>query len=300
VRSRGEELLQFQPVIARWPSCHGWTALSTRAARPSARCPLAIGAVLTLCLAAGAIGAAGTAPRRGVWFCGDFESGGLDGWSWDLAGSESAVVVTRPVRGGRFAVRITLAPGDIAASKERAELKVGDKEIERVHASQGHDIWYGWSLLVPDGYADPPGDQFQILGQWHQRPTAPAAGASERRGPPPMALHLVSDERGHALMLIGQASRTAPPRTLGLRPIRFGKWIDLVFHVHCSTRADGFVEAWLDGRPFTSGRQYGPTLYTPVANYLRLGLYRAKGVHTTNHVFYDEVRLGDSYQAVAP
>jgi hypothetical protein len=257
-------------------------------------------ALLIFCLALRADGASGAAPRHGVWFCGDFESGGLAGWSWDMADSESAVVVTRPVRSGRFAVRITLAPGDIAASKERAELKVGDKEIERVHASEGHDIWYGWSLLVPPGYADPPGDQFQILGQWHQRPTATAMGARQKMGPPPMALHLVSDERGHALMLIGQASSTSPPRTLGLRPIAFGKWIDLVFHIHCSTGADGFVEAWLDARPLTAGRQYGPTLYTPVANYLRLGLYRAKGVRTTTHVFYDEVRLGDSYQAVAP
>jgi hypothetical protein len=45
---------------------------------------------------------------------------------------------------------------------------------------------------------------------------------------------------------------------------------------------------------------YGPTRYNAVSNYLRLGLYRGKGVPTTNHVFYDEVRLGDSYLAVAP
>jgi hypothetical protein len=255
-------------------------------------------------LAAGAWAAAApaAAPRRGVWFCGDFESGGLNGWSWDIARRESAEVVTQPVRRGRYAVRITLAPGDRAASKERAELKVGDKEIERVHGRQGEEIWYGWSLLIPADYADPPGDQFQILGQWHHRPP-PAAAPNDRpqvKGPPPLALHLVAEEGRHYLVLIGQASPTAPPRTLGALPIRRGAWIDLVFHLKCSTGRNGFVAAWLDGRPFTAGKIHGPTLYTPVSNYLRLGLYRAKGVLTTNHVYFDEVRIGDSYQAVAP
>jgi hypothetical protein len=44
---------------------------------------------------------------------------------------ESIEVVTEPVRKGRYAVRLTVSPGDRAASKERAELKVADKELER-------------------------------------------------------------------------------------------------------------------------------------------------------------------------
>jgi polysaccharide lyase-like protein len=239
--------------------------------------------------------------RRGVWFCGDFETGGLQGWSGDFARAERAEVVTAPVRKGRYAVRITLAPGDIAASKERAELKVGDKRIERVHGSQGGEMWYGWSLLIPTDYADPPGDQFQILAQWHQQPDRALPGERPKRmGPPPLTLHLVTDAGRHVLLLIGQASSTGAPRTLGARPIRLGTWIDLVFHIRWSTGRDGFVEAWLDGRPFTGGKKYEPTLYSPVSNYLRLGLYRGKGVPTVNRVYYDEVRLGDSYQAVAP
>lgn len=244
-------------------------------------------------------------PRRGVWFCGDFESGNLDGWIWDLARADSAQVVTAPVRKGRYAVRITLSPGDIAASKERAELKVGDKEIERLHGSQGHEMWYGWSLFLPLDYRDPPGDQFQILGQWHNRPPPrlPRGFSGPRpnlKGPPPLMVHLVPNGGKPLLLLIGQSAPGAPPRQLGARPVRRGAWTDLVFHVRWSTGQDGFVEAWLDGRPFTGGKKYGPTLYSPVSNYLRLGLYRGKGVPTTNHVFYDEVRLGDSYAAVAP
>jgi hypothetical protein len=243
----------------------------------------------------------GASPRRGVWFCGDFETGGLGGWSWDISPNHPAEVVTDPVRKGRYAVRITLAPGDIAASKERAELKVGDKEIELVRGQHGREVWYGFSLFLPLDYAHPPGDQFQILSQWHHRR---ASTAPRKRfdvtGPPPLAMYLVPHEGQDLLILVSQSSTKAPPRQLGTRPIRRETWNDLVVHVRSSMGPDGFVEAWLNGRPFTAGRMYGPTLYNPVPNYLRLGLYRRKGVPTINHVFYDEVRLGDSYLAVAP
>lgn len=240
-------------------------------------------------------------PRRGVWFNGDFETGGLDGWAWDIARRESAEVVTEPVREGRYAVRITLAPGDRAASKERAELKIADKTIERVHGIHGQDIWYGWSLFIPVEYADPPAGHWQILGQWHHRPIQAAPGERPRlKGPPPLAVYLSSDQGRDHLLLIGQETPDARPRRLGMRPVSRGEWIDLVFHIRCSTGSNGFVQAWLDGRPFTEGKMAGPTLYSPDSNYLRLGLYRSKGSLTTNYVFYDEVRIGESYRAVAP
>ncbi|MEO8504703.1 MAG: heparin lyase I family protein [Acidobacteriota bacterium] len=237
--------------------------------------------------------------RQGAWFCSDFETGDLRGWRGDLARPESAAVVTEPVRKGRYAVRINLGPGDRAASKERAELKLEEKDVERVHGRQGSEMWYGWSLLVPADYSDPPRGQFQILAQWHQQ-LSDIAGPF-KAGAPPVALHLVNDERGgHKLILAGRSVPYGDPRTLGPEPIRLGSWVDLVVHIRWSTGNDGLVEAWLDGRPFGVGKMTGATLYTPVSNYLRLGLYRSKGVLSTNHIFLDEVRVGDSYAAVAP
>jgi hypothetical protein len=284
------------------------------ATRPAARhagIPLTSHAMkIALCVLAGVAlttwsgcgPAAPASPWPEVWFVGDFESGTLAGWDRDVARSESAVVVDRPVRRGRHAARITLAPGDRAASKERAELKIADKDIERVHGRQGSEIWYGWSFLLPVDYADPPGDQFQIVAQWHHRPVAPPTAPDRPflSGPPPLALHLAPGEDGDLLILVAQATPSSPPRVLALRPIRRGTWIDLVFAIRCSTGSDGWVAAWIDGLPFTPSRMPGPTLYTPVANYLRIGLYRAKGVPTTNHIYLDEVRVGNSYAAVAP
>jgi hypothetical protein len=260
---------------------------------------------LAICASPVAVPAGTAAPRPGgIWFRGDFETGGLDGWTWDRPRRDSIQVVTQPVRKGHHAVRVTLAPGDIAASKERTELKVGDREIERLHGGQGGEMWYGWSVLIPADYADPPGDQFQILAQWHHRPAEGAKPGEERShhvsGPPPLTLHLDFYEHRHLLSLIGRTAPKEPRRTLGARPIRKGSWIDLVFHIRWSTGSDGFVEAWMDGQPLTPGRVRGATMYSSASNYLRLGLYRGKGVPTTNHVFIDEVRIGDSYQAVAP
>jgi hypothetical protein len=239
--------------------------------------------------------------RPGVWFCGDFESGGLDGWTGDLARSDSALVVRRPVRKGRYAVQITLRPGDRAAQKERAELKVGDGAVERAHGHQGGEMWYGWSLLVPADNVDPPPEALQIVAQWHHR--SPETVAGERpwvSGPPPLTLHLMAQGGRPSLVLFGRATPQAERRTLGESPIRRGEWFDLVFHIRWSTGRDGYVEGWLGGRPFTKGRIYGPNLYFAGSNYLRLGLYHGKGAPTTNRVYLDEVRIGDSYRAVAP
>jgi hypothetical protein len=183
--------------------------------------------------------------RPGVWFNGDFESGGLEGWTWDLARRQSAEVVTQPVRKGRCAVRITLAPGDIAASKERAELKIADKEIERAHGRQGGEMWYGWSLFIPAGFAHAPGGQFQIVGQWHHRPPEALSPRERPRvaGPPPLALRLAARRGQTVLTLVGRDSPQAETRTHGARPVRQGAWIDLVFHIRWSTGSDGFVEA---------------------------------------------------------
>jgi len=131
--------------------------------------------------------------------------------------------------------------------------------------------------------------------------TAAIPGERSRvTGPPPLTVHLTSHNRQDLLTLIGHSSPQPPPRTLGTQPVRRGAWNDLVFHIKWSTGRDGFVEAWLNGRPWTQEKMYGPTLYSSASNYLRLGLYRAPGVPTTNYVYYDEIRIGDSYQAVAP
>jgi len=247
------------------------------------------------------------APRASVLFCGDFEQGNLAGWRWDFARSDSARVVSDPVRRGRHAVEITLKPGDVAALKNRAELMFKDKQLELVHARPGAELWYGWSVLVPADDPDPRPGNFHILGQWHGRPARAATAATsasqpERRAPrrPTLALHFKYGATGYALNLYHHPGAAVEGHLIATRAVRKGEWIDLVFHVKWSEGKDGFVEAWLDGKPYTAGKVYGATLQNPAATYLRLGLYRPHGGETTNRVYLDEVRVGDSYAAVAP
>lgn len=247
----------------------------------------AVGAALAL--------AAVAAPPRATWFTGDFEAGTLEGFAGDFARPGSAVVVDAPVRRGRHALRIELAPGDRAASKERAELKLADKAIERLHAGPGGDVWYGWSFRLPSDYAPPPNDAFQILAQWHHRPEKDGRLG---HGPPPLALHLACHEGRHVLVLILVSSAAAPPRTVFERVVTADAWHDVVVHAHWS-RSDGLVEAYLDGAKVSEAVR-GPTLFGELNNYLRLGLYRGKGVPSTNTIYVDEIRVGDAYEAVAP
>src|SRR5581483_8648227 len=117
---------------------------------------------------------------------------------------------------------------------------------------------------------------------------------------PPLTLHLSGSSGATMLVLVAHAAPRPPAVTLATRAIDRGVWHDLILHVRWSTQSDSFVEAWLDGTPFTAGRVRRATLFTPVSTYLRLGLYRHKHGSTTNVLYYDEVRLGDSYAAVRP
>lgn len=246
-------------------------------------------------------GAADPSPST-LFFRGDFESGGLEGWAGDLPHPRAAEVVGEPVRRGRHAVRLTVAPGDRAASKERAELRLADKEIERRHGGDGRTLWYGMSLLLPEEREVPPTGYYPILVQWHHRPVQAAAPGERAHvtGPPPLALYLLAEPDRQSLRLVHQESPTAPPRGLGERPVERGRWLDLVFEARWSTGPDGLIRAWLDGTPLTDGDFHGPTLYNPLGNYLRFGYYRAKGGTTTDQVYFDEVLIGDSRAAVTP
>jgi hypothetical protein len=210
-------------------------------------------------------------------------------------------VVTEPVREGRYAVSISLAPGDVASHKERTELRLGDRGLERRFAGEGRTVWHAISLMLPEDHADPPGGQYPIVAQWHHRPThrSDDGRPAHVTGPPPLTLYLVSEDGRQSLLLVHHASPEGPRTDLGHLSIERGRWVDLVLAVHWSTGPDGWVRAWLDGTPFTDGTFHGPTLYNGEGNYLRLGYYRAKGGTTTNRIYFDRVLLGETEAAAS-
>ncbi len=78
----------------------------------------------------------------------------------------------------------------------------------------------------------------------------------------------------------------------------------MVFHIKWSLD-DGYVEAWKNGMHVTpfNGKDHkvhGSTVYNKVGRYLKIGLYRSSSITTTNVVYFDEIRIGESYAEVAP
>lgn len=219
-------------------------------------------------------------------------------WSANMKDETRLEVVPEPVRLGPSAAKLTVHPQDISAKRNRAEINL-------VHgAGLNSELWYAWSILVPKNYYDDYLNQrFQIMGQFHDMPEF-AKGESWRNFPahPPMiSIQYGYDGAGSGFGLFyGLNSKRA---RIAKRYIQKGIWHDVTFHVRWSQAKDGFVEAWLDGKPWTpfNGRDYkfyGANMYNAAPPMLKLGIYRDFGFSTTNSVFYDELRIGPTKSSI--
>lgn len=212
-------------------------------------------------------------------------------WKYELAEASRLQIVASPARRGGGALMLTLHPKDRVAKRNRAEIKLFNRE------PLGSEGWYAWSVLIPEDYADVArAEQFQILGQWHDQPPEGKAWKDYDSHTPMIAVKYTATE-GKPRLEIMYGLDDKNKGIVGRADITKGKWVDLVFHVKWSMQGDGFVEAWKDGQPITRGegggvRVSGPNMYNSAPPYLKLGLYRKDGIETVNSVYYDEVRIG--------
>ena len=86
-----------------------------------------------------------------------------------------------------------------------------------------------------------------------------------------------------------------------LAPLHTGKWYDFIFHVKWSeSHAQGFVEAWVDGRHKVK-RTPIATLYAGHRAYPVQGYYRGDGTSASGVVVQDGMRVASTAAgAVAP
>jgi hypothetical protein len=226
------------------------------------------GAALVLALA----GLVGTAEARVIWR-GDFETGDVSQWSSEQSVSFDRLKVKKgPVRQGRYALEVTVRPGDnpIRASGNRNELVFTDDD------PAGEERVYAWSTLWPEGYVSAP--TWQLFTQWHH---------SGNGGSPPVEFY-VNDETVY-LRVSGEVLWTAP--------LERGRWHDFVFRVKWAT--NGWVELLYDGASVLD-RTPARTLFPGQGVYLKQGLYRNASVRHVQKILHDGMTVATALEDVLP
>jgi hypothetical protein len=194
--------------------------------------------------------------------------------------------VQSPVARGSFAARFEVRNGDVAAGGNRAELFARGL-ADGWPDPQGSERYYGWATFIPADYRTDP--RWQILLQWK----------GEYTGSPPLAIGLEGDQ-------LNVSVRNADGRTVTRvwhSQMRGGQWDRFVMHVRWSPNpSNGFIEFWRNGE-LVLPRMPARTMMTTsdgVAdrNYLKLGLYRSRGIAVTQVLYHDAMRIGRTYRSV--
>ncbi len=231
-------------------------------------------------------------------FNGNFESGTFEGWDKNYQDEGfSALVVSDPApRKGRYCAKFTVRPGDVAGTGNRSE-------VYRKHTAYwGTETYYAWSFMLPTDYQDCGGSDWEVIGQFHDLPDFVTGENYELYPPthPPVSL---VHYKG-TLYLTINAPFNKECRVVGREVVK-GVWHDIVLRIYWSPNWDGYIEAWYDGEHFTpfNGSDYlvhRPNMNNKAGNYLKIGLYRSEKIKSTNTVYFDEVKIGSSYDEVAP
>ncbi|MCY7276617.1 MAG: polysaccharide lyase [Phormidesmis sp. CAN_BIN44] len=235
----------------------------------------------------------------------DFEAGTLGGWNRETCCGYSVQIVKSPSRSGKYAARFELKRGDPSVQKSKRT------ELVQKPIPANSERWYGFSLMLPSDWQTE--SSFEIVTQW---PSVPDFDLKEDWRTP--SLYLSTRNKVWRI-----TNRWDPKRrtrgndpspeggkaTLWEGPYQQGIWTDWVVHVKWSSKSDGVLQVWKDGRLVVN--KTGPNTYNDQQGpYFKMGIYKPdwrydpKRSSTKTRVLYvDEVRIGDHrarYAAVAP
>lgn len=301
---------------------------------------LALLGIVALAAGFGSVSSAGTAVRQPqsaaatnvVYRNGDFET---DNWCpWDLeqvtgtisptrcartfgttanSGHTAATIVTRPTRGSksRYSARLRLGPNNGSGSTNDTAALI--MMTSRRRLATGRSAYIGWSVYLPKrdacAFPDNYGD-WNVIQELLQNP-----GGSTSPGPPfGVGIDTASwngasscHPRFYAQLAVGQTTGTpvhtplgSPQRWEDSAPIPWNRWVDFVIRYKVALDQTGIVQLWRDGVRVLSlthvqteftGWDTGLDTYAM--------LYTANA-DTTRIAYFDDVRVGSSYAAVAP
>jgi len=235
-------------------------------------------------------------------FIGDFEVGNLNGFHLLVPDTlVNTQIVNYPVRKGLYALKNTLNPGDYINNGYRAELAIYNC------AKYKTEVYYGFSFFIDTAYID---QEYNLICQWQDLPNYLMGEDWEPNpvlhgSPPPLAL-VYLDGKLEIKMNENPTNNNSTFIVGSPIDVAKGTWNDIVFHVYWSDDDSGYFEAWMNGNLITpsngtTNRFYNANIFNRSGNYFKFGQYRGKeNTAHSNTIYFDEVKVGSSYNEVAP
>ncbi len=221
---------------------------------------------------------------------------------WEGGHNDSFQIVTDESRSGEKGFRVDITPNETTQGgadrpvKNRVEFGISPGHLAC------HEVWYGWSFMIPENFTDTPenGTGFNVIAQWHDQ-----SGDPDNRSilnPPISVLYGTRD--GMTGIGLKYGLNDVNRHFMAEEVIEKGVWYDLIFHIGWSEDWDGFTTVWMNGEIITNGTVTGPNMHHWRPHYWKAGLYRGEvGQDSTlvnNSIFYDEFRIGQTYDSVNP
>ncbi|QNF32003.1 heparin lyase I family protein [Adhaeribacter swui] len=187
----------------------------------------------------------------------------------------------------------------------RLELR-NDKSAVRSEIYYGQPTpstgWYGLSLYLPSDtwQNETDSDAWEIITQFHG-----TTDSGDGTRVPPISLSVL---KGRFVLTINYSAKrfnTTPDGRVryDLGPVVKDKWLDFVYNIKYSYKADGQLRLWMNGNKVVD--YTGPNTYNDAVNpHFKMGVYKRNWSKGSKRVIYfDDVRIGDSkatYNDVAP
>lgn len=190
--------------------------------------------------------------------------------------------------------------------------------VTRLFDSIGAQKYLSFSIKIPNSfkYEEKNLGRETMVCQWHSRPEEGQNWDYYRKhnkfNRPSIAVYLTTNDNEKFYLLLRYGNNGKPETnefgniwsTVALKRIEPDQWYDLVFNVKWSINNDGYIAAWINNEPFTPynglhNEIYGANMHNRAPVTFKMGQYRYFDDANTHQVFYDEVRIGDSFEEVS-
>jgi len=198
-----------------------------------------------------------------------------------------------PVRVGEKSIRFEVRYGD--CGKDKPPGKWNDCKNDRQRHELSGDrfrgkAWYAYSIYLPN--------DFKTV-----YPVKSAMAQFHQKGSWPTLMFQFTDMGYYADRQLGYQTQEMK-KLLDVKDM-IGKWNDILIHINSTSKDSGFYKIWVNGN---LKYEYNGTITGGKENYFKFGIYQTKvsvwpmyhpdTPYPTQVVYYDEVRVGKSREAV--